>query len=106
MFYNNSKLLLNVLPPCDLQLNMESNAQHGVEPGDLIIAIDDLEIISHDHCMESLKGSTRPIDLGYLGMCFHSKWSGVDPKHSNAYYVILRIILFSNLGNRMAEDNW
>ena len=46
--------------------------QHGVKPGDLIIAIDDLEITSYDHCMDILKGSARPINLRYLGMCFHS----------------------------------
>ena len=49
-----------------------SSYQHGVKPGDLIIAIDDLEITSYDHCMDILKGSARPINLRYLGMCFHS----------------------------------
>ena len=46
--------------------------QHAVKPGDLIIAIDDLEITSYDHCMDILKGSARPINLRYFGMCFHA----------------------------------
>ena len=43
-----------------------SSAQrHRVCPGDLIIAIDNLEINSYEHCMSILKDSGRPINLRF-----------------------------------------
>jgi hypothetical protein len=40
-------------------------ARKGVCIGDLIIAIDNLEISSYDQCMELLQNSVRPLNLRY-----------------------------------------
>lgn len=39
--------------------------RHRIRPGDLIIAIDNLEINSYDHCMGILRDSGRPINLRF-----------------------------------------
>ena len=42
-----------------------SAARHKISPGDLIIAIDNLEISSYDHCMGILRDAGRPINLRF-----------------------------------------